>query len=498
MAMNMASQTEFGAEVGPNGTKVLKQAPSPEELARTFPRMEILQLLGRGGMGAVYKARQRELDRMVALKILSPSSGGGPAFAERFSREAKALARLNHPNIVTLYEFGRADDLFFFLMEFVDGVNLRQLLETARISPREALAIVPQICDALQYAHDQGIVHRDIKPENILIDRRGCVKVADFGIARLMNLGPETPVLGSVAEAAGERLLTEAGNVMGTPPYMAPEQKERPAEVDHRADIYALGVVFYQMLTGELPGKRLEAPSKKVQIDVRLDEIVLRALETNPEMRFQTAAEFRTRLETVATKLDSPPAPDNMQRSEKSEKAGPPKPFTSLFNTNFESLYRQLGRVTVVVLMIGLVCLGLAHSLTLFGFPNAAAGISGAASLFQYVFILLLGLFLITSVIAAFLRWHDRGALNESFEYVCRQLRRATVAVLMVGLACLGLALLFALLGFPDVVDGFNRAVFFLARVFLVLLGLFLVTSLIGAFLRWNKSGKGIERPLDR
>ena len=138
-------------------------------------------------MGAVYKARQRELDRVVALKILPPGIGQDPAFAERFTREAKALAKLNHPGIVTLYEFGKADGLFFFLMEFVDGVTLRQLLEGERISAREALAIVPQICDALQYAHDQGIVHRDIKPENILLDRQGRVKVADFGLAKLVG-----------------------------------------------------------------------------------------------------------------------------------------------------------------------------------------------------------------------------------------------------------------------------------------------------------------------
>jgi serine/threonine protein kinase len=148
-----------------------------EELAPKFPQLELLDFIGQGGMGAVYRARQKELDRIVALKILPPDIGNDPAFAERFMREARALAKLNHPGIVTIHEFGRTDGLFFFLMEFVDGVSLRQLLANARISPREALAIVPQICDALQFAHDQGIIHRDIKPENILLDRRGRVKV---------------------------------------------------------------------------------------------------------------------------------------------------------------------------------------------------------------------------------------------------------------------------------------------------------------------------------
>jgi serine/threonine protein kinase len=423
----------------------------------------------------------------VALKILPPSAGGGPAFAERFTREAKALARLNHPNIVTLYEFGRADDLFFFLMEFVDGVNLRQLLETGRVSPRQALAIVPQICDALQYAHDRAVVHRDIKPENILMDRKGCVKVADFGIARLMNLGPE-PVAGSVAQAVGETLLTEAGNVMGTPQYMAPEQKEHPAEADHRADIYALGVVFYQMLTGELPDKQLEAPSKKARIDVRLDEVVLRALEKNPEMRYQTAAEFRTRVETAADELNPPPIPSKIEGNEQSAHAGERNPgdasvAPSIMNITFENLYSQLGRTTIAALIIGLVFLGLALSSALLGFPRAVASFNGAASLFGYVFIVLLALFLITSLVAVFLR--DRGPLNASFEFFHRQLGRATLAVLVIGLACLGLALLFALLGLPDVVAGFNKGTIWFARVFGALLGLFLITSLIGALLRW-------------
>ena len=190
-------------------------------------------------------------------------------------------------------------------MEFVDGVNLRQLLHAGRVSPREALAIVPQICDALQFAHDQGIVHRDIKPENILLDRRGRVKVADFGLAKIVgNVGRPSRVLpSSVPEHERRRRnrsdrptddLTDAGKAMGTPQYMAPEQIQHPGEVDHRADIYALGVVFYQMLTGELPGKPIEPPSSKVQIDVRLDEVVLRALEKKPELRYQQVSEVKT------------------------------------------------------------------------------------------------------------------------------------------------------------------------------------------------------------
>jgi serine/threonine protein kinase len=291
--------------------------PSLSELAPLFPQLEILELIGMGGMGAVYKARQKELERVVALKILPPGIGDDPAFAERFTREARALAKLNHPGIVTLYEFGKADGLYFFLMEFVDGMNLRQLLYAGRISPREALAIVPQICDALQFAHDQGIVHRDIKPENILLDRRGRVKVADFGLAKIIEGGDTSPRRpgddGRTAGPAVPTALTGSGKVMGTPNYMAPEQKEQPDTVDNRADIYALGVVFYQMLTGELPGKQLQPPSSKVQIDVRLDEVVLRALEKKPELRYQQVSEVKTMVETIAATLPSQPSIKNQR-----------------------------------------------------------------------------------------------------------------------------------------------------------------------------------------
>lgn len=272
--------------------------PLIEELVPLFPQLEILELIGHGGMGAVYKVRQKELDRVAALKILPPEIGNAPAFAERFRREAKVLAALSHPNIVTLYDFGQADGLCFFLMEFVDGLNLRQLMNKGRISAGEALAIVPEICDALQFAHDRGIVHRDIKPENILLNKQGQVKIADFGVAKIIA-GPASENASAANEVPAAPAHTQAGSAVGTPSYMAPEQIEYPAEVDHRADIYALGVVFYQMLTGELPGGKIEPPSRKVQIDVRLDEVVLRALETQPELRFQQAGIFKTQLETI-------------------------------------------------------------------------------------------------------------------------------------------------------------------------------------------------------
>jgi predicted Ser/Thr protein kinase len=296
----LAAGLGSAADATAGGAATCFTPPSPAELAPLFPQLEIEGLVGCGGMGAVYRVRQRSLERPAALKILPPDIGRDPAFAARFAREARALARLNHPNIVTLYEFGQAGELFFFLMEFVDGVSLRQVIRDGRVSPREALAIVPQLCDALQYAHDQGVVHRDIKPENILLDRLGRVKVADFGVAKLIRSSDRAGQAEPSGPPAVHPESTCASLVMGTPAYMAPEQRERPSEVDHRADIYSLGVVFYQMLTGELPGATLEPPSRKVAVDVRLDEVVLRALERTPERRYQQASEVKTMCETIA------------------------------------------------------------------------------------------------------------------------------------------------------------------------------------------------------
>ena len=322
--------------------------PTVAELGPKFPQLEILEFIGQGGMGAVFKARQKELDRVVALKILPPDIGQDAAFAERFTREAKALARLNHPGIVTIYDSGRAGGLYFFIMEFVDGVTLRHLMRSGRVSAREALAIVPQICDALQFAHDQGIVHRDIKPENILLDRRGRVKVADFGLAKIIENAPETSaptVFGSVATVLNQpNDLTEVGKIMGTPQYMSPEQIKAPGEVDHRADIYALGVVFYQMLTGELPGKTIEPPSRKVSIDVRLDDVVLRALETDPQRRYQQASVFKTQIETI---VSTPPG------------IAPAQPQAQSAESRAREIF-LIGAGTLILSALCIICLALA------------------------------------------------------------------------------------------------------------------------------------------
>jgi serine/threonine protein kinase len=262
--------------------------PSVAEIAPHFPELEILELLGAGGMGAVYKVRQPQLDRTVALKLLSRQLAQDPAFVERFNREAKVLARLSHPNIVAVFDFGTAGPYCYLLMEYVDGVNLRQAMRTGGFTPAEALTLIQDVCAALQFAHEEGILHRDIKPENILIDAKGRVKIADFGIAKLVGGG-----------AASDVTLTLQGSILGSPHYMAPEQIETPGDVDQRADIYSLGVVLYEMLTGELPIGRFALPSEKAALNARIDEIVLRTLAKERERRYQTVSELKTGFEGI-------------------------------------------------------------------------------------------------------------------------------------------------------------------------------------------------------
>ena len=281
----VALGTETVATFTTPGQPAARGVPTLAEVAAAFPQLEILECIGQGGMGVVFKARQPKLQRLVALKLLPQFAAADAGFRERFTREARLLARLNHPNIVTVFDFGDAGGFFYLLMEYVDGANLRQAMRAGRFTPGQALEIVPKICDALQYAHSEGVLHRDIKPENILLDLKGRVKIADFGIAKLA--GQREP---------GET-LTASGAAVGTPQYMAPEQLERPREVDHRADIYSLGVVFYEMLTGELPLGRFAPPSAKTPVDERVDAVVFRTLEKEREKRFQSAGEVKTEVE---------------------------------------------------------------------------------------------------------------------------------------------------------------------------------------------------------
>ena len=302
----VATQTQAGPPPGH------RPEPPPIEAVRAaFSQLEILELIGQGGMGAVFKARQPKLNRFVALKILPESMARDPAFAERLAREGQLLARLNHPNVVAVHDFGSANGFFYLLMEYVDGVNLRQAMQAGRFTAEQALAIVPMICEALQYAHDEGVLHRDIKPENILLDAKGRVKLVDFGIAKLADRDEPASAEANTG-APSDIALTQSGSALGTPSYMAPEQRSSPSTVDQRADIYSLGVVFYEMLTGELPVGNFARPSSKTPMDPRVDDVVMRAMARRKEQRFRTAAEIQTCVETITATQWAPvkPAPD--------------------------------------------------------------------------------------------------------------------------------------------------------------------------------------------
>ncbi len=273
---------------------------APEELAPHFPAYEILRMLGRGGMGAVYLARQISLNRLVAIKLLPADMNEGEVnFAERFKNEAQAMAQLNHPGIVAVYDFGQtANGLLYIVMEYIEGTDVQLMMASqGRLHSAHAMAITAHVCDALQYAHTRGIIHRDIKPSNIMVSNDGVVKVADFGLAKMSH-----------SDTTG---LTQSGVAMGTLHFMAPEALTLGTAVDLRADIYAVGVMLYQMLTGKLPQGMFELPSFQVPgLDPRYDRIVARALRDDRELRYQAALELRHDLDAIMTQPVQISAPE--------------------------------------------------------------------------------------------------------------------------------------------------------------------------------------------
>lgn len=251
------------------------------------PGYELLELLGKGGMGEVWRAKQTSLSRQVAVKILPSKFATDREFVARFEKEATALAALNHPNVVQIIDRGQAGSHYYFAMELVSGVNLRELLTGRRLSAKDALRIVVQVARAIDYAHEQKVVHRDLKPENVLVDPRGHVKIADFGLA-------------GMKDSEKNIALTATAVAMGTVNYMAPEQRRDAKHVDHRADLYSLGVLVYELLTGELPLGRFKLPSEKVRgLSPVIDDVVGRLLETEPEQRPARASEVAELLEPL-------------------------------------------------------------------------------------------------------------------------------------------------------------------------------------------------------
>ena len=267
------------------------KAPTVERLQQMLTGYEVIEMLGMGGMGAVYKARQISLDRLVAIKILPPEAAGDEEanFVERFKNEARTMAKMNHPAIVHVYDFGETSEgQLYIVMEFIDGTDVsKMILSQGKLPPDHALAIVAHVCDALQYAHTHGVIHRDIKPANVLINMEGAVKVADFGLAK--------------ASDAGQGGLTKTNMAMGTPDFVAPEALIAGMIVDGRADLYAVGVMLYNMLTGNVPRGMFRMPSTTVKTDPRFDKIITKAMEMDREMRYQTAFDIRKDLDVILT-----------------------------------------------------------------------------------------------------------------------------------------------------------------------------------------------------
>jgi serine/threonine protein kinase len=274
-----------------------RQRELAARLRQRLPDYKLLHLLGAGGMGEVWLAEQESLNRRVAIKIMRPELGHDPGFAERFQREARALAQLDHPHIVRIFDFGSADGLYFIVMEYVGTRSLRDPLPSYGAPASSGtpvyfkFQVFQELCEAVEHAHGKGVIHRDLKPENILFDGYR-LKLVDFGLAGLLPF--EAGRLAARPDSPDDR-LTAANQVMGTPLYMAPEQRDRPHAVDQRADIYALGLILHELLTGVLP----DGPASVKTGDIRLDAVIRTALAADPERRQANVRELRDHVSDI-------------------------------------------------------------------------------------------------------------------------------------------------------------------------------------------------------
>ena len=258
-------------------------APEVEEIARLFPNYEILGLIACGGMGAVYHAVQSSLERPVAIKILPREFSADAVFRSGFESEAKAMAKLNHPNLIGVYDFGEVEGLLFIVMEFVAGQSLHHAAHGFSVEHADAVNLVINVCHGLAHAHDYGILHRDIKPSNILLDGQMNPKIGDFGLARTL-----------------ERQIEEGEQIFGTPGYTAPEVLRPPFTIDQRADIFSVGVMLHELLTGHLPDADPRPASQICGCNHRLDAVIQRATHPDPNRRFTSAAELARELGNIA------------------------------------------------------------------------------------------------------------------------------------------------------------------------------------------------------
>lgn len=335
------------------------KAPSPSALQQELQGYEVLELIGQGGMGAVYKARQNSLDRLVAIKVLPSGLWEDEAeYAQRFRNEARLMARLMHPGMIAVFDFGEMPGgLLYIVMEFVEGTDVsKMLLQKGQLEPVHAISIAAHVCDTLSYAHEHGIVHRDIKPANVMVDMEGRVKVADFGLAKHSTQDGDE---------------AHSTMTMGTPDYVAPESLQMGVVADGRADLYSLGVMLYEMLTGEVPRGLHPSPSEITPgLDKRLDAIVKRAMQHEPGTRYQKAADFRKDLNHILTvpvaKAQGPkPAPFRASAQQAAAAAARTKPKSSSLPWG--------------VLAVGVLAAGAAGFFVLNG-RNGQNGVAGEAN----------------------------------------------------------------------------------------------------------------------
>ena len=266
----------------PANTWATPKPPSLKDVINLLPRFDFRSELGTGATGTVFLATDTHLGRPVAVKVVSQHPDN-PEYGLRFSREACVMAGLKHPNIVTVHDYGAQGDLLYMVMELVGGGTLAsELAANGKLHPNRATTICEQLCDAVKYAHAQKIIHRDIKPGNILLDLDGTIKLTDFGL-----------VSGILPAEHHGQTLTRTGVAIGTPHYMAPEQAKAPSTADHRADIYSIGTVFYEMLTGTTTEGRSQRVSRTKGVPRALDKVIDRALQIHPENRFENARSLR-------------------------------------------------------------------------------------------------------------------------------------------------------------------------------------------------------------